>query len=201
MFRKHEQREPGTLHVLEGSLPVLKMNPVNISPEKEKRARLLRMADEFAAVVERIVLYVPEGCDASTHAYEKLEKWKNLMAEDSCTQFGPELRGNPEHGYDESPVIAGRVEAMFKASDLDEDILDEAKRITSTDRNDLYGEPEQNFSRIAKMWSVILGTTITARDVGLMMIAMKVARDAYKPTRDGLVDIAGYARCISLLPE
>lgn len=41
----------------------------------------------------------------------------------------------------------------------------------------------------------------TDRDVSMMMILVKVARDANKPKRDNLVDIAGYARCAERLEE
>lgn len=81
-----------------------------------------------------------------------------------------------------------------------EDILDEAKRITSTDRNKLYGPPERNLANIAAMWTVIFGVPITARQVGIAMIAMKLCREVHAPHRDNLVDTCGYARITSLLP-
>lgn len=75
-------------------------------------------------------------------------------------------------------------------------ILDEAKRLISTDRVRDYGTPKENFGRIAKLWSVILGTPITPAQVALCMIAIKVTRlmksDQHK---DSWVDIAGYAGC------
>lgn len=83
-------------------------------------------------------------------------------------------------------------------------ILEEAIRITSTDRNKDYGEPEDNFSIIAELWSAYLRSIdidfktedLTSVAVAAMMILMKVSRVATSPEkRDHWVDIAGYAAC------
>ena len=75
--------------------------------------------------------------------------------------------------------------------------LREAARIISGERNKQYGNPEDNFERTAKIWSVILGTEISNEDVAMMMIGLKVARYASKSgfQPDTWVDIAGYAAC------
>ena len=86
-----------------------------------------------------------------------------------------------------------------------ESVLDEAKRLTSTDRQHAYGPPGQDFARTASMWSGILakklrdGAAITASDVPLCMIAVKLARQANRHKRDNLVDIAGYARTAAMV--
>lgn len=75
-----------------------------------------------------------------------------------------------------------------------ESILDEAKRIIYGDREEAYGDPGANVRSIASFWSIIVGVPLTADQVCLMMIAMKVARLMHKPDhRDSLVDIPGYA--------
>ena len=75
--------------------------------------------------------------------------------------------------------------------------LREAAGIINGDRNKQYGNPEDNFERTAKIWSVILGIDISNEDVAMMMVGLKVARYAsksgYQP--DTWVDIAGYAGC------
>jgi predicted cobalt transporter CbtA len=75
--------------------------------------------------------------------------------------------------------------------------LREAAKIISGERNKQYGNPEDNFERTAKIWSVILGTRITNEDVAMMMVGLKVARYASKSgfQPDTWVDIAGYAAC------
>jgi hypothetical protein len=75
--------------------------------------------------------------------------------------------------------------------------LREAASIIAGDRDVQYGGPEENFTRIAKIWSVIVGTEITPEDVAMMMVGLKVARYASKSgfQPDTWVDIAGYAGC------
>jgi predicted cobalt transporter CbtA len=75
--------------------------------------------------------------------------------------------------------------------------LREAAKIISGERNKQYGNPEDNFERTAKIWSVILGTRITNEDVAMMMVGLKVARYASKSgfQPDTWIDIAGYAAC------
>lgn len=75
--------------------------------------------------------------------------------------------------------------------------LREAARIISGDRDIQYGGPEENFARIAKIWSVILNVPVTEEDVAMCMVGVKVARYANKSgfQPDTWVDIAGYAGC------
>ena len=76
-------------------------------------------------------------------------------------------------------------------------MLDEAGTIISGQRDAQYGGPEDNFGRIAKIWSVIFGIEITPEDVAMAMVGLKVARYASKSgfQPDTWVDIAGYAAC------
>ena len=75
--------------------------------------------------------------------------------------------------------------------------LREAARIIAGERDLQYGGPEENFERIARIWSVILGINITQEDVGMLMVGLKIARYAnrsgFQP--DTWIDIAGYAGC------
>lgn len=61
------------------------------------------------------------------------------------------------------------------------------------DRNKDYGEPIDNHTRTARLWSEYLGVEITARQVCMMNVLQKVSRDAHLAGHDNLVDIAGYA--------
>jgi hypothetical protein len=75
--------------------------------------------------------------------------------------------------------------------------LREAARLVDSERNFAYGPPAENFARIATLWSVILGITVTEEDYAMCMVAVKMARYAarsgFQP--DTWVDIAGYAGC------
>jgi len=76
-------------------------------------------------------------------------------------------------------------------------VLAEAEAIINGPRRDAYGDAKASFERIAAGWSALLQVKLTkpltAREVSLMMVVFKAHRDANKPQRDNIVDIAGYA--------
>jgi len=86
-----------------------------------------------------------------------------------------------------------------------EGVLDEAARLTAGDRHSDYGHPRDDFARTARMWSGVLadklrpGCEVSAMDVPLCMIAVKLARQAHRHKRDNLVDVAGYARTAAMV--
>lgn len=82
-----------------------------------------------------------------------------------------------------------------------ESILTEAQKLVHGARNADYGHPLDDFTRTAAMWSAILGAHITAKQVGLCMIAVKLSRECNKSKRDNLVDLAGYAETVEWLKD
>ena len=84
-----------------------------------------------------------------------------------------------------------------------QEILENAKKCVSGERDEQYGKPEDSFGTIAKLWTTYLnaaggndGGPISSRDVAAMLALMKIARIAsgvYKA--DNWVDLAGYAAC------
>ena len=42
---------------------------------------------------------------------------------------------------------------------------------------------------------------MTLEQVALAMICLKIAREVHVPTRDNLVDLVGYARCIEKMSD
>lgn len=78
-----------------------------------------------------------------------------------------------------------------------ETILEEAQRITHGARQQDYQLPEANFKQIANIATAILGEEITPRVAAIILISVKLSREAYKHKRDNLVDLAGYAWCLS----
>lgn len=85
-----------------------------------------------------------------------------------------------------------------------EKCLLKAKEIVCTDRNEQYGEPEDNFSVIAEFWSTYINNRygiyiadLDSDDVANMMVLFKMGRITtagdYKD--DSYIDMAGYAAC------
>lgn len=76
------------------------------------------------------------------------------------------------------------------------DCLDTAKGYVSADRQQDYGTPEQNFSRVCLLWSAYKGVEFSPHDVAAMLALLKIARIATSPAKaDNWVDLAGYAAC------
>lgn len=71
-------------------------------------------------------------------------------------------------------------------------IVEEAEQIINGERREAYGKALESFQRVAKLWSEILGITVTPSQVCIMMAAFKSAREANSHKRDNLVDIVGY---------
>lgn len=77
-----------------------------------------------------------------------------------------------------------------------EKCLREACEIVNGARNQAYGNVEDNFDRIASLWSIYLDTAVTPIDVAMMMVLLKAARVSTGTTHlDNFVDVAGYAAC------
>ena len=76
------------------------------------------------------------------------------------------------------------------------EILDAAFKCVCGDREQDYGTPEDNFTRIAKLWTAYCGLEFAPQDVAAMMTLLKIARIASGNAKDdNWVDIAGYAAC------
>ena len=97
-----------------------------------------------------------------------------------------------------SRVAEAVVAQALNSTLVNEDVLEEALRITKGDRQNQYGPPDQDFQRTAAMWSALKGVQFTAQDVAAFMIVLKLSRQTHQNKRDNWVDIAGYARCGSL---
>lgn len=97
--------------------------------------------------------------------------------------------------YDESPDDEGWEVEPFT-------VLDAARRLVYGDRRESYGHPYEDFTATGRIWGALLGLPdIPPAMVGLMMAALKIRREAHKPGRDNLVDLAGYAAAVELVRE
>lgn len=74
------------------------------------------------------------------------------------------------------------------------EILDTARKYVTRDRAATHGEAEDNFARIAALWSADLGIEITALDVARLMVLFKMARAKTNAAHaDNWIDAAGYS--------
>lgn len=87
------------------------------------------------------------------------------------------------------------------------EILESAKKCVCGEREQEYGEPEDNFETIGLLWGIYLRAAhpelktvfaqndVTPKDVAMMMALLKVARASNGDKLDSFVDLAGYAAC------
>jgi len=72
-------------------------------------------------------------------------------------------------------------------------ITDEARRLVAGERAEAYGPAEESFGRVGRMWGALLGVPdIEPRRVALMLTALKLSREAYRPGKDNRTDAVGY---------
>jgi hypothetical protein len=81
-------------------------------------------------------------------------------------------------------------------------IYEIADSLVSSDRQEDYGHPFDNFSDIGRVWGMQLGLPdIPPETVGLMMVGVKLSREKFHPKRDNLIDICGYAKTIDMVKQ
>ena len=76
------------------------------------------------------------------------------------------------------------------------EVLDRTAQIVLVDRQKEYNQTSKTemHSRIAEAWSATLGRMVTAHEVALCMVQLKVIRAACQPGHeDSYVDMVGYA--------
>jgi len=82
-------------------------------------------------------------------------------------------------------------------------VCDEGKRLSNTVRQNSYGHPIDDWSKTAKMWSAVLTRKlkedITAEEAAMMMVCVKMSREANMPKDDNVVDMAGYVNVLDII--
>ena len=73
------------------------------------------------------------------------------------------------------------------------DYLESAVKILMGPRQRDYGDKKTNHENIAKLWGAFLDREISAHDVAICMMLVKIARIKHRPTDDCYIDMAGYA--------
>lgn len=82
-----------------------------------------------------------------------------------------------------------------------EDLAAYAARLVNEDRAQLYGHPLDNLTRAANIWSVILDVDVTAEQVALCMVGMKIARQVHREQMDNVADAVGYLLTYGMIQE
>lgn len=127
---------------------------------------------------------------------------KHCTDRDDCRDC-PLSKESHCHTYADSAEIDRNYAILFGDSEpteptkmTRESILDTAKQMVCGHREQDYGSPENNFARIANLWTAYLDVPITPVDVAMMMALLKIARiKSGTGTADSFVDLAGYAAC------
>ena len=74
------------------------------------------------------------------------------------------------------------------------DILAQADELITETRAAQHGDAAKQFHKIADRWANILGVDVSAEEVILMLIDLKIVRTIHAPRRaDNWCDIIGYA--------
>jgi len=74
-------------------------------------------------------------------------------------------------------------------------VLEEAIRVINGERQDTYGAPEDSFTLIAEFWTSYIkriNRDLVAKDIALLMVLFKLAREIHQGKMDNIIDGAGY---------
>ena len=81
------------------------------------------------------------------------------------------------------------------------DIASFAANLVTGDRQHDYGHPLDDFTRAGKIWEAILGFPVTAEQVALCMVGIKISRQTNTPKLDNVVDGIGYFLTLAMVQE
>jgi len=105
-------------------------------------------------------------------------------------------------------AIMGMGHATFIEDDpvlVDTPPHEEAAKLVHGARQDNYGHPLDNFTGTAGIWNGILhkklSAPLTAEDIGLCMVGVKLSRETHVPKRDNLVDAHGYLMTYQMVKD
>lgn len=113
-------------------------------------------------------------------------------------------------------VLARNITKSLRQPNTAETILEEAQRLVHGDRGASYGHPIDDYACTGRIWGAVLEKwlhtlhgfpknfhipDIDPRICALMMVGVKVSREANKHKRDNNTDIAGYAECTQMIAD
>ena len=80
-------------------------------------------------------------------------------------------------------------------------VLEESIGCITSERSSVYGPYENESDRACKLFEVITGIKLDPKHVAILMMCVKLAREANLHNRDNLVDLCGYAGLYNQLAE
>lgn len=78
---------------------------------------------------------------------------------------------------------------------------DEIINARGEEKERMYGPMQESMQRCADLASLMTQKTITSKDVHMIMVAMKFAREAYSHKEDNLLDAVAYIASLNTLEE
>jgi hypothetical protein len=84
------------------------------------------------------------------------------------------------------------------------EILQQAHKIVNQDRQNTYGHPKDDYTKVTNIYQTLTGHQLTLTDALLFMVSVKLARlktnlDQGQLHHDTLLDTIGYLTCINMI--
>jgi hypothetical protein len=84
------------------------------------------------------------------------------------------------------------------------EILQEAYKIVNQDRQNTYGHPKDDYTKVINIYQTLTGKELTINDAILFMVSVKLARlrtnlEAGNLHHDTLLDTIGYLTCLNMI--
>lgn len=145
-------------------------------------------------------------CDGKEYAQDN--NWvHNWAVPEGIYGYWPSVVPGPFGKVTSNPTSAEGVRA--KPVSPQRQLLLDAADTVDGERQDQYGNAEDSFATIAELWSSYINIgrpqsesiEITAKDVAILMVLFKAAREGNSPKRDNLLDLAGYAALAQRIEE
>jgi hypothetical protein len=86
------------------------------------------------------------------------------------------------------------------------EILQEAYKIVNQDRQNTYGHPKDDYTKVINIYQALTGKQLTLTEALLFMVSVKLARlktnlDQGQLHYDTLLDTIGYLTCINMIHQ
>jgi hypothetical protein len=84
------------------------------------------------------------------------------------------------------------------------EILQEAYKIVNQDRQNTYGHPKDDYTKVVNIFETLTGKQLTINEAILFMVSVKLARlrtnlEAGQLHHDTLLDTIGYLTCLNMI--